>query len=381
MCVLYHLRGKSVASGASVCYGNQAINRGLGIRTHLEKGAVAMINLPPGGPGSAPGSAPNEIGVAFLDGTELRGTVASFNPQMPTFFLQSSQPSDDVPTREIGFEGVRMISFFRNPAIPKNKVTFPSTARLVTVRFLDGETIHGVTQSYSGARIGLYLVPTALEDVERIYVPISAIRDVVSVKRLGEIFTEQGMATPEMIERAINQQQQLRDEQVGQILLKKKVITGEQLGQGLAAQKQKPGKRIGDILLEQGFIDGVQLDEALETQSRQRDKKLGEIMVDMGYATYKMIGIALAIQFNVPFMDLSNQTINPQLRELVPVNVARRLQVLAISLQQGVLTIAIADPTEQSAQDELRKITGLTVITVVATPQDIARAIARIYGP
>jgi type IV pilus assembly protein PilB len=133
--------------------------------------------------------------------------------------------------------------------------------------------------------------------------------------------------------------------------------------------------------LAQGFIDQIQLDEALEGQAQQRDKKLGEIMVDMGYATYKMIGIALAIQYNVPFMDLSSQTIDPQLRELVPVKIASRWQVVPLSLQQGVLTIAMADPTEQSVGEEIRNLTGLTVITVVATPQDIARTITRFYGP
>jgi hypothetical protein len=339
-----------------------------------------MNPSPEGHAGSPGGAVPNEVIVAFLDGTELRGTIASFNPQLPTFFLQSSQPGDQPPTREIGFESVKMVSFFRSPTTSKSKVAFPSTARLVTVRFLDREVIHGVTQSYSGARIGLFLVPTGLEEVERIYVPISAIRDVVSVKRLGEILTEQGMATPEMVERAIQQQKHIQEEPVGQILLKKKVITDEQLGQGLAVQKQRPGKRIGDILLEQGFVDRVQVEEALETQAQQRDKKLGEIMVDMGYATYKMIGIALAIQYNIPFMDLSSQTIDPQLRNLVPVKIARRRQIMPLSLQQGVLTIAIADPTEESAQEELRNQTGLTVITVVATPQDIARAITRFYG-
>jgi hypothetical protein len=340
------------------------------------------MNVSTGGPSvSAGGAVPNEVVVAFLDGAELRGTVASFNPQLPTFFLQPSQPGEDVPTREIGFESVKMISFLRSPSSPTSKVTFPSTARLVNVRFLDGNMIHGVTQSYSGARVGLFLVPTALEDIERIYVPISAIRDVVSVKRLGEILADQGMATPEMVERAMKQQEQFRDDPVGQILLKKKVITDEQLGQGLAEQKQRPGRRIGDILLEQGFVDRVQVEEALESQRLQRDKKFGEIMVDMGYATYKMIGIALAIQYNTPFMDLSSQTIDPQLREIVPVKIAQQWQVLPLSLQHGVLTIAIADPTEESAQDELRKITGLTVITIVATPQDIARAITRFYGP
>ena len=340
-----------------------------------------MMNASAGGPTGSPGGAvPNEVTVALMDGEELRGTVASFNPKLPTFFLQFSQPGGDVSTREIGFERVKMISFFRNPALPESKVTFPSTAKLVTLHFLDGQMVHGVTQSYSRAGVGLFLVPTALEDIERIYVPISAIRDVVSVKRLGEILTEQDMATPEMVERAI-QQQQLGNEPVGQILLKKKIITDEQLRQGLETQKQKPGKRIGDILLKQGFVDRIQVDEALETQKRQGDKKLGEIMVDMGYATYKMIAIALAVQFNARFMDLSSHTIDPQLRELVPVKTARQWQVIPISLKKGVLTIAAADPTEQSVQDQLRKITGLTVITIVATPQDIARAITRFYAP
>ena len=339
------------------------------------------MNPPTGGAAGPPGGIANEVVVAFLDGAELKGTIASFNPKLPTFFLQSSQEGAEPSTREIGFESVKLVSFLRSEATPKGKVAFPSTARLVTVRFLDGNIVHGVTQSYSGARIGLFLVPTGLEDVERIYVPISAIRDVISVKRLGEIMAEQGMATPEMVERAIEQQKQLQDEQVGQILLKKKVISDEQLGQSLAEQKQRPEKRIGDILLEQGFVDQVQLDEALESQVEQRDKKLGEIMVDMGYATYKMIGIALAIQYNAPFMDLSSQTIDPQLRELVPAKIASQWQIMPLNLQQGVLTIAMADPTEQSIQEEVRNLTGLTVITVVATPQDIARTITRFYGP
>ena len=186
---------------------------------------------------------------------------------------------------------------------------------------------------------------------------------MVSVRWLGEILTEQGMAAPEMVERAMEKQKELQDQKVGQILLKKKVISNEQLVKSLEEQKRRPGKRIGDILLEQGFIDRVQVEEALEAQARDRSKKLGEIIVDMGYATYKMIGIALAIQYNAPFMDLSSQTIDPQLRELVSAKVAQKWQVLPLSLQQGVLTIAIADLTEQSAQDELRKMTGLTVTT------------------
>jgi hypothetical protein len=331
--------------------------------------------------GKRPGAGAIEVIVSLADGEELRGAIQTFNPQLPTFFVYATDPGKQGSPKEVMLDSVKMVSFLRNRALPKKEVLFPASARLVTVRFLDRETIHGVTQSTAGARVGLFLVPTASEDVERIFVPISAIRDVVSVKRLGEILTEKGMVTPEKIEAAIQRQQEIRDEQVGQILLKKEIIDDRQLEKGLSIQKQRPGRRIGDILLEQGFIDRVQLDEALEAQRGQREKKLGEIMVDMGYATYKMIGVALAIQYNVPFMDLSTQTIDPQLRELVPVKTARHWQMLPISLQRGVLTIAIADPTNDAAQERIRRITGLTTICVVSTPQDIFRSLNRFYEP
>ena len=340
-----------------------------------------MMALSTGGAaGPRGGALGNEVVVTFLDGEELQGAMQSFNPQLPTFFMVVKD-SDGRQSREIRFDSVKMVSFLNDPAMPKSKVTFPSSARLVTVRFMDRKTIRGVAQSTGGARVGIYLVPTTLKDVSRIFVPVSAIRDIVSVKRLGEILTEKGMVTPEMVERAIQEQQQIRKEKIGQVLLKKQVITDEQLEQALEEQRQRPGKRIGDILLEQGFVDRVQVDEALEAQKHQREKKLGEIMVGLGYATYKMIGIALAIQYNIPFMDLSSQTIDSQLRELVSVKIARRWQVMPLSVQQGVLTVAIADPTEQAALDELQNMIGLTVIAVVSTPPDISRAIDHFYGP
>jgi hypothetical protein len=338
-----------------------------------------MTLSPTGSSGSVGGPMRHEVEVIFLNGEKLRGTVHNFNPQRPTFFLHSNQPSDEMTSQEIGLESVKFVAFLSNLTVTKQKIAFPSTARLVTIRFLDREMIHGVTQSYGGVRIGLFLVPTDQEGIERLFVPVSAIRDVVSVKRLGEILTEQGMATPEMVERAIQKQEQLRNEQIGQILLKKELINDQQLAAGLSLQKQHGGKKIGEILLEQGFIEMVQLNEALEAQKHQRNKKLGEIMVEMGYATYKMIGVALSIQYNVPFIDLSGHVIDPRLRELVPAELAKRWRIVPLSLEEKILTIAVDDPAEQTAHDELRQRTGLTVTYVVSTPQDIARVVARYY--
>jgi hypothetical protein len=330
--------------------------------------------------GTVGGIPRNEVIVSFADGASARGTVMGFNPQRASFFLHSDQPVDEATSREIAFGGVKTIAFLPSRSAQKREMTFPPTARLVTVRFMDGETLRGITQSYAGVRVGLFLVPTAGEEVERFFIPVAAIREVVSVKRLGEILTEQGMVTPAKVEAAMKKQEELRNEPIGQILLKQRIITDQQLAQGLSLQQKRSGKKLGEILLEQNFIDQAQLKEALGSQQSQRGKKIGQIMVEMGYATYKMIGIALAIQYNVPFLDLSSQAVDPKLRELVPAESARRWNVMPLNLQQNVLTIAVIDPAEHGAEDDLRTRTSFTVIVVVATPQDIARAIATYYG-
>ncbi len=335
--------------------------------------------MSPAPEGTVGGGVRNEVIVTFAGGVTARGTVMGFNPQRSTFFLHSDQPMEETTSREIAFSSVKRIAFLPNRSVPKREVTFPPTARLVTVRFLDGELLRGVTQSYGGVRMGLFLVPTAMEDVERLFIPMAAIREVVSVKRLGEILTEQGMVTPEKVEAAIKKQEELRAEPIGQLLVQQRVITDQQLAQGLALQQKRSGKKIGEILLEQNFIDQGQLDEVLSMQSQRRGKRLGQIMVEMGYVTYKMIGIALAIQYNVPFLDLTSQAIDPKAIELVSADTVRRWNVMPLNVQQAILTVAVTDPAEHAAEDELRG-RGITVIVVVATPQDIARAIAKHYG-
>ena len=287
------------------------------------------------------GAVAAEAVVSLLDGIELRGKIPNLNPQRPAFSLHFKEAGGELTSRQIRFDDVKMVSFLRDHSAKRGKVAFPSTARLVTVRFLDDETVCGVAQSYGGARRVLFLVPTALADIERIYVPISAIRDVVSVKRLGGILVEKGMATPDMIERALEKQEELRGDRLGEILVKSQAISDAQLAQGLSRQKQREERKIGNILLEQRFIDRGRLDEALEAQESKRGRKLGQIMVDMGCATYKMIGIALALQHNLPFIDIGSQPIDPQLRKLVPADLAKRWRIIPLSFQGKVLTIAV----------------------------------------
>ncbi len=318
--------------------------------------------------------------VTFLDGTVHRGRVESFNPGAAGFFFYPDGAPPGAKPKSVSFDEVKTVGFVHSAAVPAGQTRFPVSAKLVTVRFQDGQVGRGVTLTYAEGRKGIFLVPTTEDNYERIFIPISAVREILSVQKLGEIMTEKGMVTPEMVEKAIAKQQQDREQQIGEILVKKKLISEEQLNRGLQIQEKREGKKIGEILLEQGFIERIQLEEALEIQQRQRNRRLGEILVEMGYATYKMIAVAMAIQYHVPFIDFAYQVIDPRLKKIVPLETARRLRIMPLSLQEKILTIAVTDPSDHEARDTLRDQTGLTVIADVATPPDIARAIKQYYA-
>ncbi|MBI3609253.1 MAG: hypothetical protein HY204_00955 [Nitrospirae bacterium] len=325
------------------------------------------------------GNQPNYVMVKFLDGEELDGTVNAFSPQRPTFFLRTNDLAPEATAREISFVAVKTVSFMRNRQGTKGPVGFSRSARLVTVRFLDRETLRGIAENYQGNRQGFFLAPISSEDVDRIYIPITAVRDVTSVKRLGEILTEEGMATPEMVERAIARQEQLRRQPLGEILVKQQAIDPKQLEEGLRLQREKAGKKLGEILVERRMVDPTRLEAALAVQHRQRTMRLGEICAEMGCPDDQVVR-ALAIQYNVPFVELSHQTVDPSLRRVVPEEVARRHRVMPLDLQNNVLTIAVADPVDNPAKEELRAKTGLTVVESVATPDAIGRAIEQFYS-
>lgn len=314
----------------------------------------------------------------LLDGSQDEGTVDLFNPRQGSFFLHRARQDGGSDRRQVAFDQVRSVAFLKTQGVEAEE-TFSPAASLLTVRLVGGETLQGVSQTPAGTRHGLFLAPADQPEIERLFLPESAILEVVSVKRLGEILTDEGMVTRDQVEKASRRQRELRDERLGDILVKRKVLTHGQLQQGLSLQDQSE-QRIGEILVGQGFISDLELEEALEVQHQQRNRKLGEIMVEMGYATHKMIGIALALQYHVPFVDLPSQVLEPAATQQVPVEFARQWQVVPIGLQEGVLTVAVSDPTRSKVKEKLKVITGLTVIWSVATPQDISRALESCYS-
>jgi type IV pilus assembly protein PilB len=137
--------------------------------------------------------------------------------------------------------------------------------------------------------------------------------------------------------------------------------------------------RLGDRLVAEGLITAEQLQRGLAAQKGTRDK-LGGILVRMGSLTEdKLLGF-LSRQYNVPSITLSQLDIDPEVLRLVPVQLAERLEVLPVKRSGNTLTLAMADPTNVLALDDVAFMTNLQIQPVVASEVSIRQAIDRLYG-
>jgi type IV pilus assembly protein PilB len=137
--------------------------------------------------------------------------------------------------------------------------------------------------------------------------------------------------------------------------------------------------RLGEILLKESLITQDQLEKALEFQ-RSNGGKLGSCLTKMGYITDDDITGVLSRQYGVPSINLKYYEIDPIVIKLIPQDTALRYQVIPLSRVGSVLTIAMTDPTNVFAMDDIKFMTGFNVEPVVASESAIAEAIGRFYG-
>jgi type IV pilus assembly protein PilB len=142
---------------------------------------------------------------------------------------------------------------------------------------------------------------------------------------------------------------------------------------------QRKTKQLGQIMLELGFITTEQLDLALE-EHRRSPKSLGRVLIDMGYIKEGDLVRALAEQVGLEFVDLDEFPIDPTATALLPEALARRYRALPIGERDGKLLVAMSDPANVYALDDIRTITGRDVQPVVSTANDVERSIQKFAG-
>jgi type IV pilus assembly protein PilB len=138
-------------------------------------------------------------------------------------------------------------------------------------------------------------------------------------------------------------------------------------------------QRMGDLLVREKIISPEQLEQALKTQ-RESGGRLGSVLVQLGFLSDEDVTNFLSKQYGVPAINLSYFEIDAQVVKLVPYDTAKRYQILPLSRVGASLTIAMVDPTNVFAMDDIKFMTGFNIEPVVASETAIMEGIEKAYN-
>ena len=199
--------------------------------------------------------------------------------------------------------------------------------------------------------------------------------------RFGEILVDEALITPDQLAEALRVQSTLAVyTPLGEVLMMRGWLTRTQLTSLLRRHRKRA--RLGDLLVRAKRITPEQLQTALGRQ-QQIGQPLGRTLMALGYVTEVTMREALCAQMQVNFFDLDPISIDPVLAKLVDDTYAFKRRVVPIFRAEGVLVVAVDDPTDVTIVEDLQQLTRLRVEIVTSTAEKIQRALTRLYraGP
>jgi len=138
-------------------------------------------------------------------------------------------------------------------------------------------------------------------------------------------------------------------------------------------------KQLGELLLEKGIINEVQLEKALKIQ-KEKGGLIGQILVMLGYAKEDEIAQVLTVQYGFPYLPLESYDISPEVIKLIPENVAKQYNLIAIDRIGNLLTISMSNPLNSQAIEDIEVLTGSKIQVFISTMTDINNAIKKYYS-
>ncbi|MBI5124380.1 MAG: hypothetical protein HZA72_03065 [Candidatus Omnitrophica bacterium] len=137
-------------------------------------------------------------------------------------------------------------------------------------------------------------------------------------------------------------------------------------------------KQLGELLVERALITRDELQHALEIQ-KDKGGLIGQIIVDLGYVNEEAIAQAITAQYGFPYLPLENYEIDLEIVKIVPKNVAIQYCLIPVDKIGANLTIAMANPLNNQAVEDIALLSGLHVQLFVSTASDIKKAIEKYY--
>lgn len=331
--------------------------------------------------------------IHLLDGSVVHGKLVHYLAAHENMIVLHEP---DLNAIDIPLEKVRYVLFRQHLKTPNathplhahtENAVIPTTIQPYHVFFKDGAKLHGRTFTSSVDMAGLHLFQVAdNEHVVRVFVPQQTIKTYHIGPLLGEQLVKTSHIKPEHIDRAVQQQEVLRNKKIAEYPEIRAALNSEDLKKILKSQSsyiisgEQHIPRIGEMLIDEHLISQVQLDKALAEQNRDRSKKIGQILVEMNAISTETLHIALAHKLSIPFVKLREFDFPPNIFKLLPVDIAHKHSVVPLFIFEDRLVIAMDDPSHIETIDLLRFITGRNLEVTIATKEDIEWVINNYYS-
>src|SRR3989338_9831239 len=139
--------------------------------------------------------------------------------------------------------------------------------------------------------------------------------------------------------------------------------------------------KIGDLLLQEGLITEAQLQEAISLQkTNAKDKTLGQILLELGYVKKDDLYTVLAVQSGYPYLAIHHCVVNPKVLALLPESVVRKHQAFPIDKIHDIFTVAMVNPLDRAALEQIEDLVQSRVRVFLTTPADLEKALNRYYS-
>ena len=214
------------------------------------------------------------------------------------------------------------------------------------------------------------------------FFPAGSIKLRYQERYLGEILIEKRFIADEILKRAIEEHQMLRDMQLGKILARQVNILSSTIEAAIqkARDDGKKGLKTGEILLDAGLVSEEQVLEALEFQEKMKSKKLGEFLIEKGILRERELYISLAEKFRIPFIELRQCRVSRKILSLLPREVVLQHMVMPIALQDSVLVVATIEPDVSSIRAEVIRHSPIKNIEfVLAQPTHLRNVVSVLF--
>ncbi len=324
--------------------------------------------------------------IDLLGKETLTGMLTRFSPVEQRALLQ---PFANKPSQIVPFDDIKSLQLLSPTSIVSEnsflearaeKIYQPSDTQPYKITFIDDSTISGQTMGHVNNEAGIFIYPIVKNNqIEKHFIPRQAIKDHQIGMQIGDILVEDNLATSEEVEQALDQQKELRSKRIGDYLNENQVISAEQLHQAINHQEGRPVLRLGEALKELNLLTEAQLDEALATQKENRNLRLGEILIDMGVVDERTLKGTLAKKLGIPYVDLGKFNFDPNAIRLIERPIAKKHSLIPLCLHDGKLVVALEDPMNFKAIDELRFVTQIDILPAMASREDIHTSISEYY--